>query len=59
MHKLSRTEPQPKGTIVGASLSMLLLVAFGLSSIVMQQKDRGSHAAEQPNRPVAVSLYLA
>jgi hypothetical protein len=59
MHKLSQTEQQPTGTIVGASLSMLLLIAFGLSSFVIQQKDLSSHAAEQHNRLVEVSAYLA
>ncbi len=59
MQKLTQTEPQPTGTIVGASISMLLLIAFGLSSFVIQQKDLSSHAAEQSNRPVSVSAYLA
>jgi hypothetical protein len=59
MQKQSQTEPQPTGTIVGASISMLLLIAFGLSSFAFQQKDLSSHAAEQHNRPVAVSAYLA
>lgn len=59
MQKLYQTEPKPTGTIVGASISMLLLIAFGLSSFVIQQKDLSSHATEQSNRPVSVSAYLA
>jgi hypothetical protein len=59
MQKLNQTETQPTGTIVGASISMLLLIAFGLSSFVIQQKDASHHAAEQSNRPVGVSAYLA
>jgi len=59
MQKLQQTETRPTGTIAGASVSMLLLIAFGLSSFVVQQKDLSSHAAEQHNRPVAVSAYLA
>jgi hypothetical protein len=59
MQKLQQTETQPTGTIVGASISMLLLIAFGLSSFVIQQKDLSSHATEQHNRPIAVSAYLA
>ena len=43
--------------IAGAPL--LLLIAFGLSSFVIQQKDASHHAAEQSNRPVGVSAYLA
>ena len=39
--------------------TMLLLIAFGLSSFVIQQKDASHHAAEQSNRPVGVSAYLA
>ena len=59
MQKLNQTETQPTGTIVGASISMLLLIAFGLSSFVIQQKDASHHAAEQSNRPVGVSAHLA
>jgi hypothetical protein len=60
MQKLHQTETQqPTGTIVGASISMLLLIAFGLSSFVIQQKDASHHAAEQSYRPVGVSAYLA
>ena len=59
MQKLNQTETQPTGTIVGASISMQLLIAFGLLSFVIQQKDASHHAAEQSNRPVGVSAYLA
>ena len=46
MRNLNQTEPRPTGTIAGASVSMLILIAFGLSSFVVQQKDLSSHAAE-------------
>ncbi|MGL5839355.1 MAG: hypothetical protein ACRCY3_12725 [Sphingorhabdus sp.] len=59
MQKLQQTETQPTGTIIGATVSMLLLIAFGLSSFVIQQKDASYYAAaEQHNRPI-VSAYLA
>lgn len=59
MQNLNQTEPRPTGTIAGASVSMLILIAFGLSFFVVQQKDLSSHAAEQYNRPLVVSAYLA
>lgn len=59
MQKLNQTRLRPTGTIAGASVSMLLLIAFGLSSFVVQQKDLSSHATEQYNRPLIVSAYLA
>ena len=48
------------GTKIGATISMLLLVAFGLSSYLNQQDKEFSHAAaEHSNRPTVISAYFA
>ena len=48
------------GTKIGATISMLLLVAFGLSSYLNQQdKDISHAAAEHSNRPTVISAYFA
>jgi hypothetical protein len=48
------------GTKVGATISMLLLVAFGLSSYLNHQdKDISHAAAEHSNRPTVISAYFA
>jgi hypothetical protein len=59
MHRIENNHQQATGTMIGGVVSMLLLVAFGLSSVVFYQKDTSHHATEQSNRPVAVSAYLA
>lgn len=56
----SASQPEAKGTMVGATISMLLLLAFGLSSYMNQQdKDISHAAAEHSNRPTVISAYLA
>jgi hypothetical protein len=45
--------------MIGATVSMLLLIAFGTSAFVTHQNEASYHAAKQHNRPVAVSAYLA
>jgi hypothetical protein len=53
------TQPEAKGTMVGATISMALLIAFGLSSYLNQQDSDNRHAAEHSNRPTVISAYLA
>lgn len=57
----SPTQPvQANGTMAGAVISMLLIIAFGLSSYVNQQdKDISHAAAEHSNRPTVISAYFA
>ncbi len=56
---------QPKGKVevsgtgIGAAISMLLLIAFGLSSYMNQQDSENRYAAEHSNRPTVISAYLA
>jgi hypothetical protein len=65
MKTIPTTQPEAngleaKGTAVGATISLLLLVAFGLSSYLNQQdKDISHAAAEHSNRPTVISAYLA
>lgn len=49
------------GTRLGATVSMMLLIAFGLSSYLNQQDKDINHAAaaEHSNRPTVISAYLA
>lgn len=56
----SPIQHEAKGTKIGAAISMLLLVAFGLSSYLNQQDKEFSHAAaEHSNRPTVISAYFA
>ena len=66
MKTLFSKQPEAKGNLevtgtgVGAVVSMLLLIAFGLSSYLNQQEKDFSHAAaEHSNRPTVISAYLA
>jgi hypothetical protein len=49
------------GTRLGATISMALIIAFGLSSYLNQQDKDINHAAaaEHSNRPTVISAYLA
>jgi hypothetical protein len=53
------TQVQANGTKAGATISMALLIAFGLSSYLNQQDSDNRHAAEYSNRPTVISAYLA
>jgi hypothetical protein len=59
------TRPEAKGKLemsgtgVGATISLALLVAFGLSSYLNQQDSENRHATEYSNRPTVISAYLA
>jgi hypothetical protein len=60
MKPTSAIQPEAKGTKLGATISLALLIAFGLSSYVNQQeKDTNHAAAEHSNRPTVISAYLA
>ncbi len=60
MKPTSQSQPEAKGTKTGATISLALLVAFGLSSYLNQQdKDFNHAAAEHSNRPTVISAYLA
>jgi hypothetical protein len=63
MKTTSPTQPKGKvevtGTGVGATISMLLLIAFGLSSYMNQQDSENRYAVEHSNRPTVISAYLA
>jgi hypothetical protein len=59
MQLLKKSEHETPGTKIGATVSMLLLIAFGTSAFVTHQNEASYHAAKQHNRPVAVSAYLA
>ncbi len=66
MKTISTHQPETKGKLemsgtgVGATISLLLLVAFGLSSYLNQQDSNSNHAAaEHSNRPTVISAYLA
>lgn len=66
MKTLTSKQPDAKGhvemtgTRLGATISMALLIAFGLSSYLNQQdKDINHAAAEHSNRPTVISAYLA
>lgn len=53
-------QPEAKGTKLGVTISLALLVAFGLSSYVNQLEKNANHAAaEHSNRPTVISAYLA
>ena len=47
------------GTALGTTISMLLLIAFGLSSYMNQQDSDHRYAAEHSNRPTVISAYFA
>jgi hypothetical protein len=55
----SSIQTEASGTKIGATISMLLLVAFGLSSYLNHQDNEHRHAAEHFNRPTVISAYLA
>ncbi len=56
----SPIQPEAKGTKVGATISMLMIVAFGLSSYLNHQDNEHRHAAaEHSNRPTVISAYFA
>jgi hypothetical protein len=60
MKPTSAIQHEAKGTKLGATISLALLIAFGLSSYVNQQdKDINHAAAEHSNRPTVISAYLA
>jgi hypothetical protein len=60
MKPIPSTQPETKGTMAGATISLLLLVAFGLSSYLNQQDQHSNYAAaEHSNRPTIISAYLA
>jgi hypothetical protein len=59
MKTIPSTQPEAKGTMVGATISLALLVAFGLSSYLNQQDSENRHATEYSNRPTVISAYLA
>jgi hypothetical protein len=59
MHSHNETEPRTNGTLAGATLSLLLIVAFGLSSIFAEQKAMDQNASEVKNQATVVRAYLA
>jgi hypothetical protein len=59
MNTTPATQHEAKGTMVGATISMALIIAFGLSSYLNQQDRENRHAAEYSNRPTVISAYLA
>jgi hypothetical protein len=65
MKTTSPIQPEAKGKIevtgtgIGATISMLLLIAFGLSSYLNQQDSEHRYAAEHSNRPTVISAYFA
>lgn len=67
MKTLQSKQPETKakfevtGTGIGATISMVLLIAFGLSSYLNHQDKDINHAAaaEHSNRPSVISAYLA
>jgi hypothetical protein len=60
MKPTSAIQPEAKGTKLGATISLALIIAFGLSSYLNQQDRDISHAAaEHSNRPTVISAYLA
>ncbi len=52
-------QPKASGTTIGATLSLLLIVAFGFSSILSHQKDIQHNASQHNTQTVAVKAYLA
>ena len=60
MKPIPTSQPEATGTKVGTTISLVLLVAFGLSSYLNQQDKDINHAtAEHSNRPTVISAYLA
>jgi hypothetical protein len=53
------SKSETPGTKAGATISLVLLVAFGLSSFLNQQDRDTKNAAEYSNRPTVISAYLA
>ncbi len=53
------TEPKATGTMVGATVSIALVVLFGLTSFLTDQKDTQTNAANRTNSAFVVSAYLA
>jgi hypothetical protein len=53
------TQPKTTGTTVGATLSLLLIVAFGFSSFLAHQKDANYNASQHDNYAAVVRNYLA
>ncbi len=59
MYSQTETEPRTHGTVIGATLSLLLIVAFGLSSIFAEQKELNHNANEFNHQATVVRAYLA
>ncbi len=59
MYLQNETEAHTKGTTIGATLSLLLIVAFGFSSILAEQKELNQNASEFNNQATVVRAYLA
>ena len=60
MKPIPTSQSDANGTKVGTTISLMLLVAFGLSSYLNQQeKDLNHAAAEHSNRPTVISAYFA
>jgi hypothetical protein len=59
MHPQEQTEPKAQGTAIGATLSLLLIAAFGFSSFMAQQKDTHYNASQPNNHAAVVRAYLA
>jgi hypothetical protein len=53
------TQSKTTGTTVGATLSLLLIVAFGCSSFLAHQKVANPNASQQDNYAAVVRTYLA
>jgi hypothetical protein len=59
MRSQFETEPKVSGTTIGATLSLFLIVLFGLSSIAAEQKDMQANAGQPTTDTVSVRAYLA
>lgn len=47
------------GTMVGGTISLLLLLAFSTTSFLASTKDANANAPEQSNRTAILRAYLA
>jgi hypothetical protein len=53
------TEPKATGTMIGATVSLALVIAFAVSSFVSIQKEPNPNAGNRTNSAFVVSAYLA
>jgi hypothetical protein len=59
MQRNDNTQSGTPGTLVGGTISLLLLLAFSTTSFLASTKDANANAPEQAHRNAIVRAYLA